>query len=1330
MYWFYFTFICFTTSDVLAQTSSCPKGCICEKTSVKCSFQQLTKVPENISDETTLLDLRFNHIEEILPGVFKNLKKLKTLLLNNNKISHLDDNTFEGLTELENLQLQKNEIFEISPMAFKSLKNLEQVHLQNNHIESLDKDTFKYFPKLTMIYLNNNELETLPAQIFSLNKQIKVQLNSNPFICDCQIAWFKDFFNENEIKLLECAEPPQHNGKLVFHVLKTLNCKKPRIASSPQNLNINPGEDASFQCLADGEPQPSIQWFHNKKDVSLENRSKRFEVLEDGSLLINQATVSDAGAYFCRATNLMGQDESNTAYLSFHEVNVLAAPQIVNPPENRTAIINEGVSMSCGTVGFPPPEIRWTHTNINNRDRLVNHDPRFTVDSSGTLHMSNLKDIDHGFYKCIASNIAGNATAIGRLMVYIPPEFTTKPTDQKIAEEHPVFFSCDVISEPLAKISWKKNGIDLTNTRRININPSGTTLTISSVKKSDEGNYECLASNSGGEASASARLTVMSISRPHITKKPLDINNAIGNRAKFDCVVGEVEPKPIIKWFKNGDLRPLTSSDKYEITENSSLIILEIDLTDEGRYECRAENIVGFDIASARLTITDARFRSITNQHINDTVTTVNNGIQEAIENTKKELYQKKHQPKSGHDLLKYNRYPNNKALSLSKAAEVFESTLERLYSDIHSGVYYNIDPSLNITYKELLNPAQLQLVSDLSGCRTHRRIIETCDDLCFHRKYRTFDGTCNNFKNAMSGSSLTPLLRLLPPKYENNFNLPVGWTKNKLYNGKKIPSARKISLNLISTNKVTADDEYTHMLMQWGQFLDHDLDFVPTAVSNARFSDGRFCNETCNSQSPCFPIPVSNDDPRVQNRRCIGFVRSSAMCGSGVTSALFDNNALHRQQLNMLTSYIDASNVYGSSEETAINLRNNTNEKGLLRIGTHSAYGFKKEYMPANRDEFVDCQVDSKTAHVPCFLAGDHRSNEQLGLLAMHTIWFREHNRLATKLSKMNSHWDSDTTYHETRKIVGAIMQHITYNDWLPKILGPYGMQMIGPYKGYNPSVNPTIANEFASAAFRFGHTMINPVLSRLNETFLPIIWGNLPLHKAFFAPFRIIEEGGIDPILRGLFGVAAKKLVSGEFLNSELTEKLFVMANEVAQDLAAFNIQRGRDHGLQSYNAYRKYCGMKEAKTFDDFKNEITDDLILKKLEELYEHPDNVDLFVGGVAENVMDNSRIGPTFVCIIADQFKRLRDGDRFWYENPEIFKPTQLAEIKKTSLARILCDNSDSIQEIQKDVFILAKYPDNFIKCDSDEVLKLDLKPWFQCCEGFLTVFMTVLKWYL
>ena len=99
----------------------------------------------------------------------------------------------------------------------------------------------------------------------------------------------------------------------------------------------------------------------------------------------------------------------------------------------------------------------------------------------------------------------------------------------------------------------------------------------------------------------------------------------------------------------------------------------------------------------------------------------------------------------------------------------------------------------------------------------------------------------------------------------------------------------------------------------------------------------------------------------------------------------------------------------------------------------------------------------------------------------------------------------------------------------------------------------------------------------------------------------------GVYDPLLRGLFGMSAKKRMPDEVMNSELTEKLFSLANVVGQDLASLNIQRGRDHGLPFYNEYRTMCNLNRANSFDDFSNEMPDQAVRDKLLALYGHPGN---------------------------------------------------------------------------------------------------------------------------
>lgn len=163
-----------------------------------------------------------------------------------------------------------------------------------------------------------------------------------------------------------------------------------------------------------------------------------------------------------------------------------------------------------------------------------------------------------------------------------------------------------------------------------------------------------------------------------------------------------------------------------------------------------------------------------------------------------------------------------------------------------------------------------------------------------------------------------------------------------------------------------------------------------------------------------------------------------------------------------------------------ALDLRDLFGDHGLLRFDIVSTS--QKPYMPFEKDSAMECRRNtSRDNPIRCFLSGDGRANEQIALSSLHTIWFREHNRIAGALLEMNPDWDGERIYQEARKIVGAMMQHITFNDWLPKVLGEDGYNtLIGPYMGYDPTIDPSITNEFATAAFRFGHTIINPSFKR----------------------------------------------------------------------------------------------------------------------------------------------------------------------------------------------------------------------------------------------------------
>ena len=334
---------------------------------------------------------------------------------------------------------------------------------------------------------------------------------------------------------------------------------------------------------------------------------------------------------------------------------------------------------------------------------------------------------------------------------------------------------------------------------------------------------------------------------------------------------------------------------------------------------------------------------------------------------------------------------------------------------------------------------------------------------------------------------------------------------------------------------------------------------------------------------------------------------------------------------------------MYGSDSETARSLRD---PKGGGRLLTQQL-PTGQPFLPFDQDSLIECSTGIHANRSECFLAGDKRANEQVGLTSMHALFLREHNRIAKELGSLNTHWDDEQLYQEARRVVIAEWQNIVFTEYLPNILGPSGITMLSTYNGYDSTVDASIANSFATAAFRFGHSQIMPLFARLDTDYSPLPIGPLKLQDAFFAPFRLLEEGGIDPLIRGLIASPVKLRSSLQGLNSNLTEALFAQAHEVALDLASLNIQRGRDHGLRSYSHWRAFCGLQQARTIDDLRGEISSARVRGRLREVYgDDPDEIDLWVGGLLEDVVPGSQLGPTFLCIVADQFQRLRLGDRY------------------------------------------------------------------------------------
>ncbi len=549
--------------------------------------------------------------------------------------------------------------------------------------------------------------------------------------------------------------------------------------------------------------------------------------------------------------------------------------------------------------------------------------------------------------------------------------------------------------------------------------------------------------------------------------------------------------------------------------------------------------------------------------------------------------------------------------------------------------------------------------------------------------EFRSIDGSGNNLTHLDQGRANTPLVRLrdvivaplanfnrapLAPAYEDGFDIPRG--------GSGLPNPRTISNAVVAQgnrsvlNPLGASD----WLWQWGQFIDHDLGLAePTPTSDP------------------FLIPVTDTADSLYNAHFpfLPFRRNDPAPGTGA------GFGVPREQMSKITAYIDGSNVYGSDLARADFLR--TFQAGKMK-STVGANG--EMLLPMNRsvNPFPNANPPAAPGESPAeadelFLAGDVRVNEQIGLTAVHTLFLREHNRLAESLNlrpdlgqlvtnaglDANQATDVDEyVYQMSRKAVGAQIQAITYNEFLPMMVGPTGLSA---YQGYDAAVDATLSNEFANAAYRVGHTLLSPELQLVDAA--GNNQGSVALRDAFFNP-DFAKNQGVDLLLKGLSTQQAQDV--DVMVIDEVRSFLFDEGNG-GLDLAAVNIQRGRDHGLPSYNDMRRGLGL-DARV--DFSEITADADVTTALAAVYDSIEDVDLWLGAIAEDAVADGLLGELLNAIIVDQFVRTRDGDRFFYQNDDDLLALFPA-IGETSLSEIILRNS-AMDSMPDSVFVVVPEP--------------------------------------
>ncbi|KAL4219008.1 hypothetical protein ACF0H5_021592 [Mactra antiquata] len=539
--------------------------------------------------------------------------------------------------------------------------------------------------------------------------------------------------------------------------------------------------------------------------------------------------------------------------------------------------------------------------------------------------------------------------------------------------------------------------------------------------------------------------------------------------------------------------------------------------------------------------------------------------------------------------------------------------------------------------------------------------VMTSCSNQVMSSPYSTLDGSCNNLMHADWGMSSTPFRRDLPPDYADGIGNPRMYSVD----GTMLPSPRTIS-NIVHRPTVPRkqDINSTVMVMAFGQFLSHDIVSTPSAISRHR-SPLDCCLESEPLSGPyksCYNILIEPNDEFFGNRSCMSFTRSApAPC---------------------------------TNCDICLLLINDDNGMFPWKPGTGST-----------------CPMSNGV-----FATGDDRANLVPNFTVLQLIFVRLHNHIATQLLEVNSHWKDNELFLTARKILIAVMQNIAYGEYLPSILGSetmtrYNLDLSDDFQlVYNRNTNAAASNAFATAAFRFGHSTIPETQITLNKEF------NVDsvhfIEDTFNKPdLMLTDSTGIARWLVHFNGSKSNGLFSDGVRNMMFLDR----TKSVSTDLVSLNIQRGRDHGIPSYNSWRQFCQLPVITQLEfnqlgtamgDFEPVVAD-----KFRRVYRHPDDIDLFSGGMKETSLFGAQVGPTFACILGDNFSRLKTGDRFYFENPfqlTGFNIDQLMSIKNLKFAKVVCDTMN-IRRLSVNVF----FPNRGVDVNCEDLDDIDYTLWME-----------------
>ncbi|XP_037503804.1 obscurin isoform X6 [Rhipicephalus sanguineus] len=381
---------------------------------------------------------------------------------------------------------------------------------------------------------------------------------------------------------------------------------KPKFEKKPENQCVYSGEECVFEAKVSGYPTPTVTWSRDGETIE---ESEKFTITShDGThrLVVKDAKKDDECFYTCTAKNNLGR-VSQQAELTIKLPDDAEAPTFIRRMADTVAVIGDKVRFEVRVAGKPTPKVTW----YKDGEELL-ESRRVEIKQDGDTHTITLKDLtmrDEAKYSCKAVNEKGEATDKAQLTVKEPVAPAIKGLkDQEASTGSTVKFQATITGIPAPDVVWKKDGKELSPSRRITISSDVESESYSLVIQDvddDFGQYTCKASNSAGETEADAMLTLKG-EPPVFIKELEDVQVIINEEAVFHARI-KGNPTPSATWLLNGTI--LNESEETIITQQGDSYTLKIKCVTSheiGEVVCKAKNTAGQALSKANLTLKES----------------------------------------------------------------------------------------------------------------------------------------------------------------------------------------------------------------------------------------------------------------------------------------------------------------------------------------------------------------------------------------------------------------------------------------------------------------------------------------------------------------------------------------------------------------------------------------------------------------------------------------------------------------------------------------------------------------------------------------------------